>query len=45
MGKVSDGVAEHMKELPDNQTFVISEEKEADIVDVLSESAAEIALN
>ena len=29
MGKVLDGVAQHMKESPDDQTFVISEEKEA----------------
>jgi len=34
-----------MKELPDNQTFVISEEKEEDIVAVLKQSGAEIALN
>jgi len=39
MGKVSDGVAQHMKELPDNQTFVISQEKEANIVDVLNEQS------
>ncbi|GAI61706.1 unnamed protein product, partial [marine sediment metagenome] len=45
MGKVLDGVARHMKESPDDQTFVISEEKEEDIVDVLKQSGAEIALN
>ena len=45
MGKVSDGVAQHMKEFPDGQTFMISEEKEVDIVDVLKKSGAEIALN
>jgi len=45
MGKTLDGVAEHMKELPDNQTFIISGKEEADIVDVLNESEAEIALN
>ncbi len=45
IGKASDRVAEHMKEPPGNQTFAISEEKEADIVDVLSKSAAEIGLN
>ena len=45
MGKVLDGVAQHMKESPDDQTFVISEEKEADIVAVLKQSGAEIALN
>ena len=45
MGKVLDGVAQHMKESPDDQTFLISEEKEADIVAVLKQSGAEIALN
>lgn len=45
MGKVLDGVAQHMKESPDDQTFVISEEKEEDIVAVLRKSGAEIALN
>lgn len=45
MGKVLDGVAPHMKEYPDDQTFVVSEEKEADIVEVLRYSGAEIALN
>jgi len=45
MGKVLDGVAQHMKESPDNQTFVISEEKEEDMVAVLKQSGAEIALN
>lgn len=45
MGKVSDGVAEHMKESPDDQTFLISEEQEEDIVAILKQSGAEIALN
>jgi len=45
MGKVSDGIAQHMKEFPDDQTFALSQEKEADIVAVLKESGAEIALN
>ncbi len=45
MGRVSDGVAQHMKESPDDETFVVSKEKEIDIVDVLKKSGAEIALN
>ncbi len=45
MGRVSDGVAQHMKEFPDDQTFVVSQEKEVDIVDALRKSGAEIALN
>ncbi|GAG95199.1 unnamed protein product, partial [marine sediment metagenome] len=32
MGRVSDGVAQHMKEFPDDQTFVVSQEKEVDMV-------------
>lgn len=45
MGKISDGVAQHMENYPDDQTFMISEEKETDIVDTLKNSRAEIALN
>jgi myo-inositol-1-phosphate synthase len=45
MGKVLDGIGQHMKEFPEDQTFMISEAKEADIVDVLTKSGAEIALN
>ncbi len=44
-GQVMDGVAPHMKEYPEEETFVISDEPEADIVKVLRESGAEIALN
>ncbi|HEC94618.1 MAG TPA: inositol-3-phosphate synthase [Thermoplasmatales archaeon] len=45
MGKVLDGVAPHMKEYPEDKTFVVSDEKESDIVEVLRSSGAEIALN
>jgi len=45
MGNVLDGVAPHMKEYPEDRTFVISDSEEADIVDVLEDSGAEIALN
>lgn len=45
MGKVLDGVAPHMKEYPDDRTFMVSDKKESDIVAVLKQSGAEIALN
>ncbi len=45
MGEVMDGVAPHMKDYPEDETFVVSEEKAVDIVKVLKESGAEIALN
>lgn len=45
MGRISDGVAQHMKEFSDDETFVVSKEKEVDIVDILKKSGAEIALN
>jgi len=44
-GQIMDGVAPHMKDYPEDETFVISEEPEADIVKVLKDSGAEIALN
>ncbi len=48
MGRVLDGVSEHMKGYDPERTFVISEESEAekeDIVRVLQDSGAEILLN
>jgi myo-inositol-1-phosphate synthase len=45
MGRVLDGVAPHMKEYPEDETFIVSEEKEVDVVEVLKESGAHIALN
>ncbi len=45
MGRVLDGVAPHMMEYPEDRTFVVSDEAEADIVEVLKESGAEIVLN
>lgn len=45
MGEVMDGVAPHMKDYPEDETFIVSEEKAVDIVKVLKESRAEIALN
>ncbi len=48
MGRVLDGVAQHMAEYDDDRTFIISKEMEKrkeDIVKVLKDSGAEILLN
>ena len=48
MGRILDGFAEHMKDYPVQCTFVLAEEKEAtveDILSILEESGAEILLN
>jgi len=45
MGKVMDGVAPHMAEFPEDKRFVIADEEERDVTEVLKESGAEIALN
>jgi len=48
MGRILDGFADHMKDYPDHQTFILAEEKEAtekDIVNTLKETGAEILLN
>jgi len=48
MGKVLDGVSDHMKDYDPEHTFVVSDEKEAekeDIVRILKDSGAEILLN
>jgi myo-inositol-1-phosphate synthase len=45
MGEVMDGVAPHMKDYPEDMTFVVADDKPADIVKVLKESGAQIALN
>ncbi len=45
MGKVLDGVAPHMENYDDNYTFLISDEEECDIVDVIKKSGAEILIN
>ncbi len=44
-GKVLDGCSAHMAQYPENETFIISDEKEADVVKVLKETKAEVALN
>ncbi len=48
MGKILDGVAPHMAEYADKNTFIISEEREKekeDIIKILQDSGAEIILN
>ena len=45
MGKVLDGVAPHMSKYDDDYTFVVADEKEADIVKILKESGAEMLIN
>jgi len=45
MGQVMDGVASHMKAYPEEARFVVADQPESDIVKVLKESGAEIALN
>ncbi|HDO19518.1 MAG TPA: inositol-3-phosphate synthase [Thermoplasmatales archaeon] len=44
-GKILDGVAPHMKNYPEDRRFVVANGAEADIVDLLKDSGAEIALN
>jgi myo-inositol-1-phosphate synthase len=45
MGKILDGVAKHMKEYPEHQTFVVANRDEEDIVRILKDSGTEIVLN
>jgi myo-inositol-1-phosphate synthase len=45
MGKVLDGVAPHMSQYDDDYTFIVADEEESDIVEVLKESGAEILVN
>jgi len=48
MGKILDSISDHMKEYPENNTFVLAEENEAskeEIVNILKESESEILIN
>ncbi len=45
MGKVLDGVAPHMENYNDDYTFLVSDDEESDIVDVIKQSGAEILVN
>ncbi|HEU4958805.1 MAG TPA: inositol-3-phosphate synthase [Sphingomonas sp.] len=48
MGRVLDGVAEHMANAPDERTFVVAgaaEPNKADVVEVLRETGADVLMN
>jgi myo-inositol-1-phosphate synthase len=48
MGRVLDGVAEHMKDWPEARTFLVSDERQAtaqEVVAALRESGAEVLVN
>ncbi len=45
MGPVLDGVSDHMSDYPEDQTFIVAEEKPCDVVKVLKESGAEVLIN
>ncbi|MCG0314215.1 MAG: inositol-3-phosphate synthase, partial [Calditerricola sp.] len=45
MGPVLDGVSEHMKDYPEDDTFVVAKAEPVDVVKVLKESGAEILIN
>jgi myo-inositol-1-phosphate synthase len=45
MGPVLDGVASHMKDYPEHQTFIVAKAKPVDVVKELKKSGAEILLN
>jgi myo-inositol-1-phosphate synthase len=45
MGPVLDGVAPHMKDYPEDKTFIAAKEKPVDVVKELKKSGAEILIN
>jgi len=45
MGPVLDGVAPHMKDYPEDQTFIVAKKKPVDVVKELKKSGAEILIN
>ncbi len=45
MGPVLDGYSEHMKDYPDDRTFLIAKKKPANVEKILKDSGAEILLN
>ena len=45
MGPVLDGVAEHMKNYPDDKRFIPAKAKPVDVAEVLKKSGAEILIN
>lgn len=45
MGEVLDGVSEHMKDYPEDRTFIRSNTKPVDVVKVLKTSGTEVCIN
>jgi myo-inositol-1-phosphate synthase len=45
MGPVLDGVADHMRDYPPEQSFVVAERRPADVTEILRRSGAEILIN
>lgn len=45
MGPVLDGVAEHMRDYPEERTFVVAERRPVDVAEVLRRSGAEVVVN
>lgn len=45
MGRVFDGVAEHMKEYADARTFLVSDKQPVDVVKALKKSGAEVLIS
>jgi myo-inositol-1-phosphate synthase len=45
MGPILDGVAPHMKDYPEDKTFVVAKEKPVNVVKELKKSGAEILIN
>lgn len=45
MGNTLDGISEHMKEYPEDRTFLLADKKPVDVAKVLKESGADILLN
>ncbi len=45
MGRLLDGVAPHMRDYPEDETFLVADAPESDVTGILKDSGAEIALN
>ena len=45
MGKLCDGVAEHMKDYPKERTFVPSDERAVDVTKILKKSGTDVCIN
>lgn len=45
MGPVLDGVASHMKEYPEDKTFVVAKAKPTNVIDELKKTRAEVLIN